>query len=111
MTEPPIPEESPKAASRWRYWLPRLATAVFVPLLLLALTEGALRLFNFGYSTELMNDCTVGGQPSYCYNLFFAAPFFPPGMIKAPQFYTIPKIHARHLPDFRSGRIRGHGRP
>ncbi len=92
MTEPPIPEESPKAASRWRYWLPRLATAVFVPLLLLALTEGALRLFNFGYSTELMNDCTVGGQPSYCYNLFFAAPFFPPGMIKAPQFYTIPKI-------------------
>jgi tetratricopeptide (TPR) repeat protein len=92
MTEPPIPEESPKAASRWSYWLPRLATAVFVPLLLLALTEGALRLFNFGYSTELMNDCTVGGQPSYCYNLFFAAPFFPPGMIKAPQFYTIPKI-------------------
>ncbi len=92
MTEPPIPEESPKAASRWRYWGPRLATAVFVPLLLLALTEGALRLFNFGYSTELMNDCTVGGQPSYCYNLFFAAPFFPPGMIKAPQFYTIPKV-------------------
>ncbi len=94
MTEPPIPEESPKAASRWRYWLPRLATAVFVPLLLLALTEGALRLFNIGYSTELMNDCTVGGQPSYCYNLFFAAPFFPPGMIKAPQFYSIPKAKA-----------------
>jgi tetratricopeptide (TPR) repeat protein len=92
MTEPPIPEDSPKAASRWGYWLPRLATAIFVPLLLLALTEGALRLFNIGYSTELMNDCTVGGQPSYCYNLFFAAPFFPPGMIKAPQFYTIPKI-------------------
>ena len=92
MTERPIAEESPKAASRWRYWLPRLATAVFVPLLLLALTEGALRLFNIGYSTELMNDCTVGGQPSYCYNLFFAAPFFPPGMIKAPQFYTIPKV-------------------
>jgi tetratricopeptide (TPR) repeat protein len=39
-----------------------------------------------------MNDCTVGGQPSSCYNLFFAAPFFPPGMIKAPQFYTIPKV-------------------
>ena len=95
MTEPPIPDDSRKAASRWKYWLPRLATAIFVPLLLLALTEGALRLFNIGYSTELMNDCTVGGHPSYCYNLFFAAPFFPPGMIKAPQFYTIPKIKTR----------------
>jgi tetratricopeptide (TPR) repeat protein len=92
MTEPPIPEVPQKTVTRWNYWLPRLATAIFVPLLLLALTEGALRLFNIGYSTELMNDCTVGGQPSSCYNLFFAAPFFPPGMIKAPQFYTIPKV-------------------
>jgi tetratricopeptide (TPR) repeat protein len=92
MTGPPIPDESQKTAARWKYWLPRLATAIFVPLLLLALTEGALRLFNVGYSTELMSDCTVGGLPSSCYNLFFAAPFFPPGMIKAPQFYTIPKV-------------------
>ncbi len=92
MTEPPTSDDSQKAATRWRYWVPRLATAIFVPLLLLALTEGVLRLFNVGYSTELMSDCTVGGQPSSCYNLFFAAPFFPPGMIKAPQFYTIPKV-------------------
>ena len=92
MKELPIPDDRPKTASRWRYWVPRLATAIFVPLLLLALTEAALRLFNVGYATELMNDCTVGGHPSSCYNLFFAAPFFPPGMIKAPQFYTIPKM-------------------
>ncbi len=95
MTEPPIPDDSRRRATDWKYWLPRLATAIFVPFLLLALTEGALRLFNVGYSTELMNDCTVGGQPSSCYNLFFAAPFFPPGMIKAPQFYTIPKVKSR----------------
>ncbi|HEY1470715.1 MAG TPA: tetratricopeptide repeat protein [Candidatus Acidoferrum sp.] len=92
MKEQPIPEDPPKTVTRWRYWLPRLAAAIVVPLLLLALTEGAFRLFNIGYSTELMNDCTVGGQPSSCYNLFFAAPFFPPGMIKAPQFYTISKV-------------------
>jgi tetratricopeptide (TPR) repeat protein len=92
MKELPIPDDRPKTASRWRYWVPRLATAIFVPLLLLALTEAALRLFNVGYATELMNDCTVGGHPSSCYNLFFAAPFFPPGMIKAPQFYTIPNM-------------------
>jgi tetratricopeptide (TPR) repeat protein len=91
MKEPSIPEDPPKTTTRWRYWVPRLTTAIFGPFLLLALTEGALRLFNVGYSTELMNDCTVGGQPSSCYNLFFAAPFFPPGMIKAPQFYAIPK--------------------
>jgi tetratricopeptide (TPR) repeat protein len=91
MTEPLIPGDPLKATTRWKYWVPRLATAILVPLLLLALTEGALRLFNVGYSTELMNDCTVSGQPSSCYNLFFAAPFFPPGMIKAPQFFSIPK--------------------
>ncbi len=92
MTDPPIPDGSPKTQSHWKFWAPRLATAVLVPLLILALTEGALRLFDVGYTTELMGDCTVNGQPYSCYNLFFAAPFFPTGMIKAPQFYTIPKV-------------------
>ena len=43
-----------------------------------------------------MEPCTVHGQPYSCYNLFFAAPFFPPGVIKTPQFYT---ISDRKLPD------------
>jgi hypothetical protein len=30
------------------------------------------------------------GRPASCYNLFFPAPFFPPGMIKTPQAYAIP---------------------
>ena len=83
---------TPKAQSpSWlRFWLPRLATAVVVPVLLLALAEGALRLFHVGYSTSLMEPCTIHGRPSSCYNLFFAAPFFPPGMIKTPQFFSIP---------------------
>lgn len=95
MMEPPIPAASPSSATRWSFWASRLAAAIFVPLLLLALTDGALHLFNVGYSTELMSDCTVHGQPSSCYNLFFAAPFFPPGMIKTPQFYTISKVKPR----------------
>ena len=41
-----------------------------------------------------MEPCTVHGQPYSCYNLFFAAPFFPPGVIKTPQFYTIPREKA-----------------
>ncbi len=75
--------------SRWRFWLPRIVFAIVVPIALLALTEGALRLFHVGYSTDLMEPCTIHGQPSSCYNLFFAAPYFPPGMIKTPQFFSI----------------------
>ena len=75
-----------------RFWAPRLAFAVVAPVLLLALTEGALRLFNVGYSTRLMTPCSVHGRPTDCYNPFFAAPFFPPGMIKMPQFYSVDPV-------------------
>lgn len=75
--------------SRWLFWAPRLAIAIVAPVVLLLLLEGALRLFSVGYSTSLMEPCTIHGQPSSCYNLFFAAPFFPPGMIKTPQFFSL----------------------
>ncbi len=74
----------------WRFWTPRIATSVFVPVLLLGITEAALRLFGVGFPTELTVPCTVQGRPAACYNLFFPAPFFPPGMIKTPQAYAIP---------------------
>ena len=80
----------PPPVSQPRFWLPRLAIAILAPILLLALTEGALRLFHVGHSTALMEPCTIHGRPYSCYNLFFAAPFFPPGMIKTPQFFSIP---------------------
>jgi hypothetical protein len=82
-------ELRPQFRSRWRFWIPRLAAAMLIPVLLLALTEGALRLFHVGYSTSLMEPCVVHGQPTSCYNLFFAAPFFPPGIIKTPQFFSM----------------------
>ena len=81
---------NPRPASRLRYWLPRIVVAIVAPALLLALMEGALRLFEVGYSTNLMEPCAIHGHPSSCYNFFFAAPFFPPGVIKAPQFFSIP---------------------
>jgi len=74
----------------WSYWAPRIATAIFVPVLLLGLIEAALRLFGVGFPTELMVPCTMQGRAAACYNLFFPAPFFPPGMIKLPQTYAIP---------------------
>ncbi len=74
----------------WRVWVLRLAMAVLLPILVLLLMEGALRVFHVGYSTDLMEPCTVHGRASSCYNLFFPAPFFPPGIIKTPQFFSIP---------------------
>jgi tetratricopeptide (TPR) repeat protein len=78
------------AARGWRYWAPRVASAILVPVLILAIVEVTLRLTGVGFSTELLVPCTLKGQPAACYNLFFPAPFFPPGMIKTPQAYTIP---------------------
>ena len=72
-----------------RYW-PQIASGLVVPLLVLGLLEGGLRLFGVGFLTDLTVPCTVQGHPAACYNLFFPAPFFPPGMIKTPQAYAIP---------------------
>ena len=49
-----------------------------------------------GFPTALTVPCTVHGHGLLsCYNLFFPAPFFPPGMIKTPQAYAIPAEKAR----------------
>ncbi|HYA64419.1 MAG TPA: bacterial transcriptional activator domain-containing protein [Candidatus Sulfotelmatobacter sp.] len=85
-----------RTPSQWRFWLPRLGFAIAAPVLLLVLIEGALRLFHVGYSTRLMEPCTIHGRSSSCYNLFFAAPFFPPGMIKTPQFFSISPQKPQH---------------
>jgi tetratricopeptide (TPR) repeat protein len=82
--------EIEKQVRGWRFWAPRIATSVLIPVLLLCIAEGALRLFGVGFPTDLTAPCTVQGQPASCYNLFFPAPFFPPGMIKTPQVYAIP---------------------
>lgn len=88
----PSAAESSKFRSIFRYWIPRISLAVVAPFLLLLLAEGALRLFGVGYSVTLMEPCSVHGHPSSCYNLFFPAPFFPPGMIKTPQVFSIDPV-------------------
>ena len=77
-------------SSRCPSWALRIAVATALPVLLIGLLEGGLRLFNVGFSTDVTIPCTLHGQPASCYNLFFPAPFFPPGMIKTPQAYAIP---------------------
>jgi tetratricopeptide (TPR) repeat protein len=94
-SEEAISNQQAEARRVWRRLVPRIATAILAPLLALVLLEMALRLFGVGYSTELMQPCTVQGKPAACYNLFFPAPFFPPGMIKLPQVYAIPAEKAQ----------------
>ena len=79
-----------RTSRKWRTWVVRAAIAIVVPILLLVAVELCLRAFNVGYATELTQPCTVHGRPANCYNLFFPAPFFPPGMIKAPLVYAVP---------------------
>ena len=98
--QPKIPGEelsdssaSPKIRSgRKRAWILRIGIGILGPLVLLVLTEAGLRLSGVGYSTDLTVPCTIHGRAASCYNLFFLAPFFPPGMIKTPQMYAIPAV-------------------
>jgi len=57
---------------------------------MLGIVEVALRAFNAGFPTSVLVPCTIQGRSASCYNLFFAAPFFPPGMIKTPEVYALP---------------------
>ncbi len=80
---------SEKTPKRYRLGLV-IASAVVVPVLVVVLVEAGLRIGNVGFRTDLLVPCTIHGQAASCYNLFFPAPFFPPGMIKSPQVYAIP---------------------
>jgi len=82
--------DSCEKSSGWLTWTKRIAVGILIPVFLLVAAELGLRLCNVGFPTELTQSCTVHGRPAACYNLFFPAPFFPPGMIKSPQAYAIP---------------------
>ncbi len=75
-------------------WALRIAITILAPLLLIGLVEAGLRVGGIGFPTDVTTPCTVRGKAANCYNLFFAAPFFPPGMIKTPQVYAIPAVKA-----------------
>lgn len=75
-------------------WVLIVCSAVFIPLIILVLLEVGLRLAGIGYATALLSPCTVQGNPASCYNLFFAAPFFPAGSVQTPRLYSVPSQKA-----------------
>jgi tetratricopeptide (TPR) repeat protein len=88
---PQITEAAPTIRSRrWSRWLAISATAVLVPVLLLAVAEVVLRLCGVGTPAGATRPCTDHGQPAYCDNQSFAALFFPAGMYRTPRPYVIP---------------------
>ena len=78
------------AIARPRRWFLIVASAIFIPLAIVVLLEASLRIGGVGYPTELLTSCTVQDAPASCYNLFFAAPFFPAGSVQNPRLYAIP---------------------
>jgi tetratricopeptide (TPR) repeat protein len=77
-----------------RSWLLLAAITLLVPVVVVALLEAFLRVAGVGYNSELLVPCTVKGVPASCYNLFFAAPYFPAGMVQTPRLYAIPTTKA-----------------
>ena len=76
-------------AKRYRT-LALAASAILIPLVVLVVIEFSLRLANVGFTTDLLVPCTVKGSPASCYNLFFATPYFPAGMVQTPRLYSVP---------------------
>jgi tetratricopeptide (TPR) repeat protein len=74
----------------WRRGLLIALTAVLGPVLVLVFGELVLRLCGVGTPSGVALPCTDHGQPAYCDNRFFAAPFFPAGMVREPRPFAFP---------------------
>jgi tetratricopeptide (TPR) repeat protein len=73
-----------KQPSRRRTWLFRLGASIAVPVALLALLEGILRLANYGHPTTFFVRATIGSQEFHVSNDRFGFRFFPPSIARTP---------------------------
>ena len=108
----PIRKDQAPTLSAGRKWAFRLIALVCIPLLALGGLEGALRLAGYGYNTSFFDTSYIGHQRFLVDNENFSLRFFPPaaGALAQPHLDGGPQTH-QHVPDFRSGRIGGQGRP
>jgi tetratricopeptide (TPR) repeat protein len=87
-----VRQTTAQTTGSWRQWTLRGIGVAAATVVLLCGLEGGLRLAGIGFPTDITVPCTLKGQAASCYNLFFPAPFFPPGMIKTPQAYAIAAV-------------------
>jgi len=73
-----------------RQWAFRIGTAVLLPLALLAVVEGGLRLAGVGFRPGFTVACQVQGRPASCENPDFSRRFFPASVVRRPTSFVIP---------------------
>jgi len=73
-----------------RQWVFRVGTAVLVPLLLLGLVEGGMRMAGVGFRPGFTVACQVRGRPARCENPDFSLRFFPASAVRRPTSFVIP---------------------
>jgi len=86
---PPAPPPPPPTGAR--LWAFRLATALLLPLLVLGLTEGALRLLGYGFEPGFTRRCEAAGVASWCENPGFTRQFFPGALARRPSPFAFPR--------------------
>jgi tetratricopeptide (TPR) repeat protein len=80
---------SPAAPSAGRLWLFRLILIVGMPLATLAVLEGALRLFGFGYPPSFVLADTIAGRAVLRDNQDFTQRFFAPHLVRTPHSFAV----------------------
>ncbi len=86
---PRSPDPGAPVTGRRRFWF-RLLALIGIPLVLLLLTEGVLRLAGVGYPTGFFLHGQRDGKAVFTDNQQFGRRFFPPGLIRYPRPFTIP---------------------
>ena len=80
------------AANPRRQMCFRFLSAVGIPLVLLLLAEGLLRLAGYGYSPHFFQKALIQGRPSWTDNQDYGRRFFPPGLVRYPRPFTMPAV-------------------
>lgn len=71
--------------TRFQSLAAKFALAILVPVVFLALAEGALRLFNVGFPTRFLQPATIASTPCWVNNPFYGYRFFPPELARNPS--------------------------
>ena len=85
-------DPQPSRRRPWRTRCFRVAAAVGIPLLILLMSEGVLRLAGFGFPTDFFLEQQFNGRPSLIDNQEFGRRFFPPGLVRYPKPLVLPKV-------------------
>ena len=82
--------------NRWRLWIFRFIAITLVPLFLLILLEGGLRIIGFGFPSSFIVKCKAEGRKAFCENNQFGKLFFPPQFAREPRSFIISAHKSRN---------------